>query len=446
MGKTKERQRGQFGTKLGFIIACVGSAVGMANIWMFPYRTGKFGGAVFLIPYFIFVVLLGFSGVIGEMAFGRSMKTGPLGAFGKAMKMRFGEKAEKWGRLIGVLPVLGSLGIAIGYSVVVGWVLKYLFSAFTGELVNVENMGAFFGELTGNYGSVSWHMFALIITFVIMAMGISKGIEKVNKIMMPVFFVFFILLMFRVMTLPGAVEGYQYLFVPNWKQLLDVKTWVYALGQAFFSLSLAGSGTVVYGSYLKDDVDVVSSAQNVAIFDTLAALLAGMVVIPAVFAFGMDAASGPPLMFITLPAVFQQMPFGSFFAVVFFAAVLVAALTSLMNLFETPIEALQEQFGLSRIAAVIIIAVLGAAISIFIENGDTVSAWMDIISIYVIPLGALLAGIMFFWVCPKGFAKEQAELGRSKKLGKWFEPVTKYVFVGITFVVYVLGIFFGGIG
>ena len=446
MEKTKESQRGQFGTKLGFIIACVGSAVGMANIWMFPYRTGKFGGAAFLIPYFIFVVLLGFSGVIGEMAFGRSMKTGPLGAFGKAMKLRFGEKYEKPGRVIGIIPVLGSLGIAIGYSVVVGWVLKYLFSALTGELISTENMGAFFGELTGNFGSVGWHMLALVMTFAIMAMGISKGIEKVNKIMMPVFFIFFILLMFRVMTLPGAAEGYQYLFVPNWEQLLDVKTWVYALGQAFFSLSLAGSGTVVYGSYLKDDVDVVSSAKNVAIFDTLAALLAGMVVIPAVFAFGMDVASGPPLMFITLPAVFQQMPFGTIFAVIFFAAVLFAAITSLMNLFETPIEALQEQFGLSRIAAVIIVAVVGAAISIFIENGDAVSTWMDIISIYVIPLGALLAGIMFFWVCPKGFAKEQSELGRKKKLGKWFVPLTKYVFVGITLIVYILGIFFGGIG
>lgn len=446
MKQTKENKRGQFGTKLGFIIACVGSAVGMANIWMFPYRTGKFGGAAFLIPYFIFVVLLGFSGVVGEMAFGRSMKTGPLGAFAGAMELRFGKKASKWGRVIGMIPVLGSLGIAIGYSVVVGWVLKYLFSALSGELILTEDMGAFFGNLTGDFGSIGWHLIALLITFAIMAMGIAKGIEKVNKVMMPVFFIFFIILMIRVLTLPGAMEGYRYLFVPQWDQLLNVKTWVYALGQAFFSLSLAGSGTVVYGSYLKDDVDVIGSAKHVAFFDTIAALLAGMVVIPAVFAFGMDVASGPPLMFITLPAVFQQMPLGSMFAVIFFAAVLFAAITSLMNLFETPIEALQEQFGLSRIAAVVIVALIGTLISIFIENGDAVGTWMDVISIYVIPLGALLAGIMFFWVCPKGFAKEQAELGSGKKLGKWFEPLTKYGFVGITLIVYILGIFFGGIG
>lgn len=446
MEKDNEVTRDQFRSKFGFVIACVGSAVGMANIWMFPYRTGKFGGAAFLIPYFIFVVFLGFSGVIGEMAFGRAMKTGPLGAFSKAMEMRFGEKSKKIGTAIGVIPVLGSLGIAIGYSVVVGWVIKYLFTSLTGELTQIEDMGAFFGALTGNFGSVGWHMAGLAITFVIMAFGVTQGIEKVNKVMMPVFFIFFILLAIRVVTLPGAVDGFRYLFVPNWEQLWKVDTWVYALGQAFFSLSLAGSGTVVYGSYLKNDVDIVSSAKNVAFFDTLAALIAGIVVIPAVFAFGLDVASGPPLMFITLPVVFQQMPFGSLFAVIFFLAVLFAAITSLMNLFETPIEALQQKFGLSRKMAVCIVAVIGVAVSVFIEEGNAVSNWMDVISIYVIPLGALLAGIMFFWVCPKGFAKEQAELGCEKKLGKWFEPLTKYVFVGITLVVYVLGIFFGGIG
>lgn len=446
MEKKHEVTRDQFRSKFGFIVACVGSAVGMANIWMFPYRTGKFGGAAFLIPYFIFVVFLGFSGVIGEMAFGRAMKTGPLGAFSKAMEMRFGEKGKKVGTAIGAVPVLGSLGIAIGYSVVVGWVIKYLFTAVTGQLTRIEDMGSFFGTLTGNFGSVGWHMTGLAITFTIMAFGVTKGIEKVNKVMMPIFFVCFLLLAVRVVTLPGAMEGFHYLFVPDWNQLWKVDTWVYALGQAFFSLSLAGSGTVVYGSYIKDDVDIVSSAKNVALFDTLAALIAGIVVIPAVFAFGLDVASGPPLMFITLPVVFQQMPFGSIFAVIFFLAVLFAAITSLMNLFETPIEALQQKFGLSRKLAVCVIAVVGAAVSVFIEEGNTVSNWMDVISIYVIPLGALLAGIMFFWVCPKGFAKEQAELGCEKKLGEWFEPLTKYVFVGITFVVYILGIFFGGIG
>ena len=380
------------------------------------------------------------------MAYGRGMKSGPVGAFSKAMEMRFGKKGKTWGKIIGMIPVIGSLGIAIGYSVVVGWFLKYLFSAVTGSLLNVENMGAYFGELAVDFGSIGWHMLGLALTFIIMLLGVTKGIEKMNKIMMPIFFVFFILLLIRVITLPGAVEGYKYLFLPDWSNLKDIKTWVYALGQAFFSLSLAGSGTLVCGSYLKKDTDVVECAKNVAFFDTCAAILAGMVVIPAVFAFNLDVASGPPMMFITLPAVFQMMPMGGVFAVLFFIAVIFAAITSLMNLFETPIEALQEQLKLPRWAAVCIIAIIAAAVGIFIESGDSVGAWMDAVSIYIIPLGALLAGIMFFWVCPKGYARTQVETGRNKPVGKWFEPLTKYVFVGITLVVYVLGILFGGIG
>lgn len=446
MKKQSGNGRDQFRSRLGFIIACIGSAVGMGNIWMFPYRTGTFGGAAFLIPYFIFVVLLGFSGVIGEMAFGRGMKAGPMGAFTQAMELRFGKKGRIPGKLIGAVPVIGSLGIAIGYSVVVGWFLKYLFAAVTGTLTKVDDMGAYFGELAVDFGSVGWQLLGLGLTFIIMILGVTRGIEKMNKVMMPVFFLFFVILLVRVVTLPGAVEGFRYMFVPQWEQLGNVKTWVYALGQAFFSLSLAGSGTIVYGSYLKKDADVVSCAKNVAFFDTCAALLAGMVVIPAVFAFGLDVSSGPPLMFITLPVVFQQMPFGGVFAVIFFVAVLFAAITSLMNLFETPIEALENQLKISRGTAVAVIALISAVVGIFIESGDSVGAWMDAVSIYIIPLGALLAGIMFFWVCPKGYAREQVELGREKPLGKWFEPVTRYIFVGITLVVYVLGIFFGGIG
>lgn len=445
--KEKEKDaRGEFRTRLGFIIACVGSAVGMGNIWMFPYRTGEFGGSAFLIAYFIFVILLGFSGVIGEMAFGRSVKCGPIGAFTKAMEMRFGPKGRIPGKIIGMIPVLGSLGIAIGYSVVVGWFLKYLWGTISGELMQAEDMGAYFGELAVDFGSIGWHFLGLLLTFAIMLMGVSKGIEKMNKVMMPIFFIFFILLLIRVVMLPGAAEGYRYMFVPRWEELGNIQTWVYALGQAFFSLSLAGSGTIVYGSYLKKDIYVVSCAGNVALFDTCAALLAGMVVIPAVFAFGLDVGSGPPLMFITLPAVFQQIPFGALFAVIFFIAVIFAAVTSLMNLFETPIEALQSELKLSRRTSVCIVALIAAAVGVFIESGDAVGGWMDAVSIYIIPLGALIAAVMFFWICPKGYAREQIQMRREKKVGKWLEPVTKYVFVGITFAVYVLGIFFGGIG
>ena len=439
---TSLETRDTFNSKFGFILACVGSAVGMGNIWLFPYRVGQFGGAAFLIPYFIFVILIGFTGVIGEMAFGRAMGTGPLGSFKKAMEMR----GKKHGDLIGLIPVLGSLGIAIGYSVVVGWILKFTIGALTGGLMNAPDSGAYFGAIAGPYGSIGWHIAGLAITLIVMVAGIAAGIEKVNKVMMPAFFAMFLILAVRVAFLPGAMDGYIYLFSPKWEFLGDPKTWVYALGQAFFSLSLAGSGTLVYGSYLKKSEDIVNSAVYVAIFDTIAAMLAALVIIPSVFAFKMDPAAGPPLMFITMPEIFKQMPGGTIFVAVFFIAVLFAGITSLVNLFETPIEALQERFKFSRAKAVATVGIAAIAVGIFIEDGGVLGTWMDVVSIYVIPLGALLAGIMFFWVCGPKFAREQAQLGRAQKIGGWFDPMSRYVFVGLTIFVYIAGIFYGGIG
>ncbi|PAB58534.1 sodium-dependent transporter [Anaeromicrobium sediminis] len=439
-GETTNRET--FNSQIGFILACIGSAVGMGNIWMFPYRVGQFGGAAFLVPYFIFVLVIGFTGVIGEMSFGRAMGTGPLGAFKKAFERR----SKKNGDLLGLIPVIGSLGIAIGYAVVVGWILRFTVGAITGTVTSTVDSAAYFGEIAGEFGSLGWHFAGLAITFIIMLMGVGKGIEKANKVMMPAFFFLFIVLAIRVATLPGAIEGYKYLFVPKWEFLKDPKTWVYALGQAFFSLSLAGSGTVVYGSYLKKTEDIVACAKHVAFFDTCAAMLAALVIIPSVFAFNMDPAAGPPLMFITMPNVFKMMPMGQMFSILFFVAVLFAGISSLMNLFETPIEALQQRFNLSRGTSVAIMAIIGAGVGVMLESGDKLGAWMDVISIYVIPLGALLAGIVFFWVCGVKFAREQVQLGRGKEIGTWFEPMTKYVFCGLTIIVYILGIFYGGIG
>ena len=369
-----------------------------------------------------------------------------MGAFSKALEMRGVKNGDKIGRVIGVIPVLGALGIAIGYAVVIGWFIKYLIEAACGTLVTQPDMAAFFGSIAGPFGSVGYHVAALAITLAVMAFGVSRGIERLNKIMMPIFFILFCVLLVRVAMLPGALDGYAYLFVPHWEALANPQTWVLALGQAFFGLSLAGSGTLVYGSYLKNDVDVVSSAKNVVLFSTLAAVLSAMVVIPAVFALGVDPLSGPPLLFITLPQVFADMPFGGLFCFLFFLAVACAALTSLVNLFEPPIEALQSQLNMPRWAAVLVVFVVALGVGVFIEDGNAVGAWMDFVSIYAIPLGALCAAVMFFWVCPKGFAKAQAQLGRKKPLGAWFEPMARYVFVGLTALVIVLGIALGGIG
>ena len=431
----------KFNNKWGFILSCIGSAVGMANIWMFPYRIGEFGGAAFLIPYIFFVLLIGFTGVVGEMAFGRAMQSGPLGAFKKAFEMR----GPRLGAFIGLIPVIGSLGIAIGYSVIIGWILKFLVDSITGNITGNSDPAAVFSTLSRNFGSIPWHLIGLVLVLICMSFGIARGIEKVNKFMMPAFFVLFLFLAVRVAFLDGSAAGYAYLFQPDWSAMANPQTWVYAMGQAFFSLSIAGSGTVVYGSYLKPDVDVVSSAKYVSFFDTMAAVLSGLVIIPAVFAYGMEPNSGPGLLFITIPAVIQSIPFGRIFAIIFFLAVFFAGATSLMNLLESPVEALQKRLGWSRKFSLALVGFVTAAVGIFVE-GDLLSPWMDSISIYVIPLGALLAGIAMFWVCGDTFARNAVQLGRNRTLGKWFKPMTKYVFCGVAVLVYVLGIFFGGIG
>ena len=439
-------ERDSFRTRSGFIIACIGSAVGMGNIWLFPARVSALGGAAFLIPYFICVIIIGFTGVVGEMAFGRSMGAGPMGAFGKAT-----EKAGR-GRTLGeafaLIPVLGSLALAIGYSVVVGWILKYFVGSVTGsvfEARSVEEYAGVFGETASSFGNVGWHIAALIITFTIMIYGISSGIERANKVMMPLFFAMFVGMAIYISTLPGASEGYRYLTNPDWSLLASGKTWVYALGQAFFSLSLAGSGTLVYGSYLKKDADIPHSARTVSFWDTMAALVAALTIIPAMATAGQElTGGGPGLMFIYLPNVFAGMPGGRAVIIIFFLAVGFAGFTSLVNLFETPVEALQTKFGFSRKKAVAVIAVVGGIISICIEG--IVSGWMDVCSIYLCPIGALLAAIMFFWVCGKDFVRKQVDMGAKKKLGGWYEYAGRYVFCGLTLLVLVLGAIMGGIG
>ncbi len=437
------KKRDVFQSKWGFILACIGSAVGMGNIWLFPFRVGQFGGSAFLIPYFIFVALIGYTGVVEEMTFGRAMRTGPLGAFTKATRMR----GNNSGKAIGWIPVLGSLGIAIGYTIVVGWIIRFTIGTFTGSMLGAENSGAYFGAIaSGNFASLGWHIAASVLIFAIMIAGVSSGIEKVNKVMMPIFFVLFIVLAIRAAFLPGAAAGYTFMFKPDFSKLTDIKTWVFALGQAFFSLSLAGSGTVVYGSYLSDEENAPSSAKLTAVFDTIAAMLAALVILPSVFAFNIEPNAGPPLLFITMPMIFKSMPGGSIFAIVFFVAVLFAGITSLINLYETPVELLQEKFKFSRMLSVLIIIVVGFAVGLAIEDGGALGNWMDVVSIYVIPLGALLAGIMFFWVCGKEFVMQEVNKSTIKQLGNGYYNMGKYVYCGITLIVYVLGVFYGGIG
>lgn len=438
-------KRDSFNNKWGFILACIGSAVGMGNIWMFPTRVSMYGGGSYLIPYFIFVALIGFTGVIGEMSFGRATKSGPVDAFGYACETK---NKRKLGEAIGFIPVLGALAMAIGYTVVMGWILKYMIGAFTGKTLapaDTEGFAASFGSMASAFGNNVWQIVALVIGIIILMFGVGRGIEKANKIMMPVFFILFAVLGIYVAFQPGAIEGYKYIFRVDPVAFADPKTWIFALGQAFFSLSVAGNGTLIYGSYLSDNEDIPAAAGRVALFDTIAALLAALVIIPAMATTGAQLnQGGPGLMFIFLPALFKSMPGGYIVAIIFFVAVFMAGLSSLINLYEAPIATIQEKLHLGRKASCAIIAAIALVVSICIQG--IVSGWMDILSIYICPLGAGLAGIMFFWVCGKKYVETQVNTGRDKKFTDKFYPICKYIFCPICFLVLILGIVLGGIG
>lgn len=435
-------KNGHFSSSLGFVLACVGSAVGLGNIWMFPYRLGQYGGAAFLVPYLFFICLFGLTGLSAEFAIGRRAKTGTLGSYDLCWSFR---KLGCVGRLMGWIPLLGSLGIAVGYSIIIGWVLRSLGGFVTGALMS-QDSSAYFAQATGGFGSVPWHLAVVLITMLILITGSVSRIERANRVMMPIFFILFTILAVRVFFLPGAAEGYGFLFVPEWDQLLRVDTWVMAMGQAFFSLSITGSGMIVYGSYLHRKENIVGASLKTAFFDTVAALLSALAIMPAVFAFGIEPGAGPSLIFITLPKIFVQMPMGQLFAVFFFLSVVVAGLTSLINMFEAVIESIQYRFEIPRRLAVILCGTICFAVGIFLEAEPKVGSWMDFITILVVPFGAVFGAVSIYYVLGYKEIKKELDEGRKNPLPGWFGVIAKYLYVPLTIIVFILGILYKGIG
>ena len=439
--------RDSFSGKRGFILASIGSAVGMGNIWRFPAMVSLWGGMTFIIPYLIFVVLISASGVIGEFALGRATGAGPSGAFGMCTERRYGNR--KIGERIGLIPVIGSLALAIGYTCVVAWIIKYTCMAFSGDLFgmgqDMDVISGTFNDTASAWGANAWVVVAVVATLAIMSLGVSRGIERANNILMPVLFVLLIGLAIYVGTLPGASAGYSYILTIDFDLLANPLVWIFAFGQAFFSLSVAGNGSVIYGSYFKKNESIPSAAFYVALFDTISAFLAAMVIIPAMAAGGAELnEGGPGLMFVYIVNVFNGMAGGQIIGIVFFVSVLFAGMASIVNLYEAPVSFLQERFGAGRVKATVAMLVIGGAVALCIQS--IVSPWMDGVSIYVCPLGALLAAVMFFWVAGSDFALENVNEGARRPLGRWFIPLGKYAYCALTLVALVAGALLGGIG
>ncbi|MEC9493136.1 sodium-dependent transporter [Flexistipes sp.] len=431
--------------KMGFILVSVGSAIGLGNIWLFSWRIGEYGGAAFLIPYLIFVFGIASVGLMEEWAFGRSQVKGAIGAFEKV----FEEKKKGTGKIgaaLGFIPVAAVFSIYIFYAIVIGWLLKYFVLSFTGAF-NVINIPDYFGTFTGTASTIGWHAAAVIGTMVIVFFGVQKGIEKANKIMMPVLFVILLILVIRSVTLTGAMDGIKYIFVPEWSKLAEVKTWIMALGQAFFTLSLGGATMLVYGSYARDDTDIPSASIQAVLFNFMASMLAALAIIPAVFAFGLDPAAGPGLLFVSIPTVFAKMPGGYIFGILFFLSVVFAGFSSSVSMLEPAVEGFMDKTGFSRGKAVLLLSIVAFLVGLPLDvDMSKFGTWADITTIYVLPFGALVSAVVFFWVF--GADKARAEINKNSNIrfGKWFEPYGKYIFVFVAFIVVILNIVYGGIG
>ncbi|WFA08929.1 sodium-dependent transporter [Tissierella sp. Yu-01] len=429
---------GQFASKWGFILACVGSAVGMANVWGFPYKLGSYGGGAFLVAYLIFIVIFSYVGLSAEYAIGRRSKTGTVGSYENAW--RSGGK-EGIGKFVGWIPLAGSMCIAIGYAVIIAYVLKGWTQSITGSLMTVDTAVWFESFSMNDYSVIPYHLIVVVGTLLTLTLG-ADSIEKTNKVMMPLFFILFIILAIRVAFLPGAIEGYKFMFTPRWESLMDPMVWIWAMGQAFFSLSVTGSGMIVYGAYLPDSEDIVDGAKNTAIFDTIAAMTAALVIIPACFAYNVDVGAGPGLLFVTLPKILQNMPLGRLFAIILFTAVVFGGVTSLQNMFEVVGESLLYKFPkLKRNIMLVILAVICFGIGINMEPIFKWGPWMDIISIYIIPIGATLGAVSWFWIMKKEDLLDEINKGAKKQQGDLWYNVGKFVYVPFAMILCFVALF-----
>ena len=418
----------RFASRWGFILAAVGSAVGMANVWGFPAKMGANGGGAFLLAYLLFVALFSVVGLSAEYTIGRKSRTGTLGSYKAAWATR-GETSGKAGGLIGWLPLAGSMCIAIGYAVIIAYVLKAFCQSVTGELMHLDTKVWFEGFSGSDYSVIPFHIIVVVGTLLTLLLG-AKSIEKSNKLMMPVFFVIFVVLAVRVAFLPGAAAGYRFMFTPDWQALKDPMTWLWAMGQAFFSLSVTGSGMIVYGAYLDEKEDAVKLAVRTAVFDTVAAMVAALVIIPACFAYGLDVGAGPSLLFVTLPRILQDIPFGRVFAIILYTAMVFAGVSSLQNMFEAVGESLQNRFPkLSRKLVLVILCGICLGVGIHMEPISKWGPWMDTVSIYIIPIGATLGAVSWFWVMKKQDLMMEINRGTRRLRGNGWYCLGRYVYV-----------------
>lgn len=444
------RKREQWGSHWGFILATIGSAMGLGNIWRFPTVVGESGGGAFLLIYLLIVFIIGIPLMIGELSIGRGAKRSVVGAFRRL------SPSGRWG-FIGFFGVTAGFVILSFYAVIAGWALAYIVKSFSGQLTGLDviQTTALFQSLVEHpFYPLLWHGGFMLMTLLIVRMGINKGIELGSKVLMPLLFVLMLILAVRSVTLDGAGAGIRWYLWPDFRAL-SLNVILSALGQVFFSLSLGMGAIITYGSYLSDQENVPKSATIIAFGDVGIAFIAGLIIIPSVFAFGIEPDTGPSLIFITLPLVFQTMPWGSLMGGLFFLLLVIAALTSAISLLEVVVAYFMDELGWSRPFAAtltaVIIALLGVPSSLsqgvwkdFLVLGLPLLDLFDFIaSSFILPLGGLLTAVFIGWVwTPKRCLKEINKAGVNFRLSSFWSIIVKFVLPVVLSYILVTGFFF----
>ncbi len=433
--KTKPtvKSKGGFSSKIGFVLAAAGSAVGLGNIWRFPYLAAQYGGGIFLLVYLILTVTFGFSLMVTEIAIGRKTGKSVIGAYSDLSK-----KFAPLGYVAAVVPMI----IFPYYCVIGGWVMKYLTVYITGQGTAAAD-SSFFGGFIGDWAQPTLFLAIYMgLTAVVVMLGVEKGIEKFSKWLMPVLIVISIGVSIYALTLPGAIDGFLYYVTPNFEHF-SLKTIIAAMGQLFYSMSLAMGIMVTYGSYMRKEDNIEASVRQIEIFDTGVAFLAGMMIIPAVFAFsGGDQSalnSGPSLMFVTLPKVFESMVGGRIVGIVFFLLVALAALTSSISLMETIVSIIMEKAKIKRIPACLIVIGFSFAMGMLSVLGY--STWNDVTvfgkqfldffdfisNSVIMPLVALATCILIGYVVKTKVIEDEVETNAEFKSKKLYQIMIKFV-------------------
>ncbi len=442
-------KKSSFSGRLGYVMAVAGSAVGLGNIWRFPYLAAKYGGGIFLLTYIILALTVGFALLVSETALGRKTGNNPI----KAYKMLGAKKLKIGGWLNSIIPML----IVPYYCVVGGWVCKYLFEYLRGSSHLLTQDTYFSSFISSSLSPAFWLIVFAVLTFIVVIKGVEKGIEKVSKVLMPILVIIAIFISVYGLMTPGAIEGLKYYIIPDFSNF-SIMTVIAAVGQMFYSLSIGMGILFTYGSYMKKEVDMEKAISQVEIMDTLIAFLAGLMIIPAVFAFsGKESLNaGASLMFITMPKVFDSLQLGGFIGLVFFLLVLFAALTSAISLMECSVATLMEQLHISRNKASFVMISEMLLLGIPISLGYGVLGWIQPLGMTLLdffdfvtnscmmPVAALSTVLLIIFVTKISTVSDEVKISSAFKREKIYNFVMKYICVPTLIVIllsYILSTF-----